>query len=155
MVAPADGGIMDLAISLLTDACKQAGVELNAESLSFSSYVARKTAGEWDGLVIHRSFRPWEDPHAYLHSEGMDNEGGWRHDEADRLVEAAQRELDDAARAKLLRQLHELVYAEQPVTFLVHPRACILFNKHIQGAEPGPRGLWPERWWVPAERQRR
>ncbi|MCA8950179.1 MAG: hypothetical protein KDE27_11800, partial [Planctomycetes bacterium] len=155
VLATPDGGIMDLAVDLLRDACKQAGVELTVDTLTFAAYVAKKTSGDWDGILMKRSFRPWGDPFDFVHSGGLDNDGDWQNAEADRLATAARRELDEARRCALWHELHALVYREQPFAFLVHPRACILFNKFVENAEPGPRGLWPERWWVAPEHQRR
>ncbi|MCA8974956.1 MAG: hypothetical protein KDC98_09555 [Planctomycetes bacterium] len=150
-----DGGPMDYATSLLVDAAKGIGVQVDVERVDFKAYVAGKLRLDWDGLVENLSFRPWGDPYAYVHSKGMDNDGSWSDPEADRLAAAARCELEPDRRAELWRQLHELVYREQPFTFLVHPRSSILFNRHIENAEPGPRGLWPERWWVAPEHQRR
>ena len=84
-----------------------------------------------------------------------DNEGHWSNPEADRLATAARREPDANRRNELLRELHKVVNDEQPIALLAYPLVAILFNKHIQNAEPGPRGLWPERFWVPPEFQRR
>ncbi|MCR9247323.1 MAG: ABC transporter substrate-binding protein [bacterium] len=155
LLSTVDGGPMDLTIDLLRDTTKQAGIELTVETLTFGSYVAKYNERKWSGVVMNRAFRPWGDPTDFVHSTGADNDGGWQNAEADRLATAAQGELDADKRAAIWRELHELVYREQPFLFLVHPRSCILFNKHIQDAEPGPRGLWPERWWVPAEHQRK
>lgn len=156
LLAPRDGGPMDLAVNNLQDEARQAGIELTVETLaSFAAYVARKNERQWGGLVVNRRFRPWDDPFDFVHENGIDNDGHWQSAEASRLAAAARQALDPDQRARLWRQLHELVYGQQPFTFLVHPRACILFNKHVQQADIGPRGLWPERWWVPAEHQRK
>jgi hypothetical protein len=55
----------------------------------------------------------------------------------------------------MLRELHELVYEEQPVAFLVHPRASILLNLHIENLAPGPLGLVPDHAFVRPEFQRK
>ena len=58
--------------------------------------------------------------------------------------------------ARSRRRLRETILTElQPVAFLVHPLVCVLFNKHIQDAKPGVLGLYPERFWVPREWQRK
>lgn len=155
LLAVRDGGPMDLATTMLIDAAKGIGVKVTVDRLKFNAYVARKKLLDWDGLVVQQSFRPWGDPFDYVHSAGMDNDGNWQHEEADRLAASARAEPDAEQRHALWLQLHAIVHAEQPFTFVVHPRSSILFNKHIQQAEPGPRGLWPERWWVAPEHQRR
>lgn len=143
------------ALDLFVDAAKRAGVEIAAQELEFTAFVAQKTRAEWDGLWVVRSLRAWGDPYDFVHSEGADNDGHWQDAEADRLASAARAELDEGKRTALLRALHERVHAEQPLALVVHPLVAILFNKHIQDAAPGPRGLWPERFWVPRQFQRR
>jgi ABC-type transport system substrate-binding protein len=155
LLATPDGGPMDLAVDLLVDAGKAAGVEITVDALAFPAWVAKKKQDDWDGLVVNREFRPWGDPFDFVHSAGVDNDGHWANAAADDLAAAARQELDAGRRALLWRELHELVYQEQPALFLVHPRACLLCNRFLMGAEPGPRGLWPERWWVAPEHQRK
>lgn len=150
-----DFGPMNLIADLLEHAAREAGVDLDVVTLEWSAWVARKVGGDWDGLIMNRGFRPWGDPFDFVHRDGVDNDGGWVHEEASRLAAAARVELDEAERNALWRELHAIVHREQPFAFAVHPRSCILFNRHIQDAEPGPRGLWPERWWVEPQHQRR
>jgi peptide/nickel transport system substrate-binding protein len=140
---------------LLVSACKQAGVDLVLRAREWPQYLAEKQQGDWDGLLMLHSFRAWGDPYDFLHSGGADNEGAWQHPDADRLAAAARGELDVGRRTALLRELHELVFREQPCAFLLHPLAAILLNANIQAAEPGVLGLWPERFWVPPAHQRR
>jgi ABC-type transport system substrate-binding protein len=89
-----------------------------------------------------------------FHSKGGRNWMGWSNARADELLTAARIERDAARRAALLREFHGIVAQEQPVTLLVHPLAEMLVNVHLRGCDPGPLGLWPERFWVPREFQR-
>jgi peptide/nickel transport system substrate-binding protein len=142
-------------LDLFADAARNAGVDLEVRVREWAAFIADKKTGDWDGLFVLQAFRPWGDPFDFVHTEGSDNEGGWSNAEADRLAEAARIEFDQERRTKLLRELHELVYREQPTAFLVHPVAAILLNKHVQAAEPGPLGLCIDRAWVAPEFQRR
>ncbi|MEY4674131.1 MAG: hypothetical protein RL148_1915, partial [Planctomycetota bacterium] len=99
--------------------------------------------------------RSWVDPWELFHSRGGGNAMGWSHAEADRLLDQARVAHDDSQRAALHQQFNAVVAREAPVSFLVHPLASMLFNRHVQGAVPGPLGLWPETFWVPVEHQRR
>jgi len=106
-------------------------------------------------LFVRQGFEPWGDPYRFVHGEGGDNEAHWCHPEADRLAAAARAEFDRDRRTVLLRELHALVYREQPVLFLLHPRVTLLLHRRVQGAEPGPLGLSIERAFVAPEQQRR
>lgn len=147
--------VLNRALALFQHQATEAGIELTCHELDNTSFVAKKNEGLWDGLLTLRSLRTWGDPYDFVHTNGTDNEGHWSNPEADRLATAARREPDANRRNELLRALHKVVNDEQPIALLAYPLVAILFNKHIQNAEPGPRGLWPERFWVPPEFQRR
>jgi len=156
ILAPEGPSAFSSSIDLFVHAAAQIGVELNVRTLAYPApFVAHKQRDDWDGLVWNRSFRPWGDPYDFVHSEGLDNDGHFAHPDVDRLATAARIELDPQARAATLRELHELVYREQPMAFFLHPHVAVLFNKHIHDAVPGPLGLWPERFWVEPEFQRK
>jgi peptide/nickel transport system substrate-binding protein len=155
VLAPTGDPQLGRVLALFVDAAQKAGVEIRVRELEFAAFVAQKTRQEWDGFLALRNQRPWGDPYEFVHSEGADNDGGFSHPDVDRLAAAARAEFDPARRAALRRELYTLLHDQQPVALVVRPQVAILFHKHIQNAEPGPRGLWPERFWVPFEHQRR
>ena len=155
LLAPEGTDAMRRMVDLFTDAGKKAGLDLEVRTREFTTFVAERDRGEWDGLLDLESFRASGDPYEFLHSGGLENDGHWHNAEADRLATAARAELDTGRRQALLRELHELVQEEQPVAFLVHPRASILLNVHVENLAPGPLGLVPERAFVREEFQKR
>ena len=155
LLAPQGTEALRRLVDLIADAGKRAGLDLQIRTREFTAFVPEKKRGEWDALLVQQSFRAWGDPYDFVHSRGMDNEGHWVSAEADRLATAARAELDPNRRALLLRELHTLVYEEQPVSFLVHPLVSILWNVHIENVAPGPLGLVPERAFVAPEFQRK
>ncbi len=142
-------------VELFAGAAKQAGIELEVHARESSGVVAEKKRNQWHGLLQLQYFEAWGDPHRFLHSLGLENEGKWSHPEADRLATVARLELDADRRADLWRELHELAHREQPVTLIVHPLASMLFNKNIEDCTPGPLGLKPNHAWVAPEHQRK
>lgn len=141
-------------VELFTNAAKSAGVQVEVHARESAGVVAEKSLKQWHGFLALQFFEPWCDPYRFLHSEGLENEGGWQHPDADRLADAARHEFDADKRAGLWRQLHELAHREQPATLIVHPLASMLFNQHIEDCVPGPLGLKPDRAWVAPEYQR-
>lgn len=140
---------------LFASAAKDAGIELDLRRRGLSGFVQEKKAGDWDGLLVQQSFRPWGDPWDLLHSRGADNDGKWADAEADRLADAARAEADPEVRAGLWRQLHTIVYREQPAALLAHPMAAVLLHRRIEAAVPGRSGLVLERAHVAPAAQRR
>ena len=155
ILAPLGLPAMRATLELFVDAAKQAGVEVRFRMPEWGTYLDEKVGGEWDGLFVQQSFRPWADPYEFVHSGGMDNDGGWSHPGADRLAEDIRTEPDRQRRVELLRELHLLVHREQPVAFLVHPRVTMLLGVDVKGAVPGPLGLTLERAFFAADSRRR
>lgn len=153
-LAPDGTEAMRRLVDLFADAGKRAGLDLEVRTRAWEQYVSERDNGEWDGLLSLDYFNAWGDPYDFVHSSGLSNFGHWQHAEADRLATAARAELDVGRRQALLRELHGLVYEEQPVTFLVHPRVSILLNVHVENVSPGPLGLVLERAFVRPEFQK-
>jgi peptide/nickel transport system substrate-binding protein len=60
--------------------------------------------------------------------------------EVDKLFEAGRREFDPAKRAAIYATIDELIYAEQPYTFLYFRNSFYGFNKQLRGYKFSPRG---------------
>jgi len=142
-------------LDLASDAAAHAGVELEVRTAEWGGLAdLTKTSDAWDGVLLYFGFRSYVDPYDMFHSAGGSNVMGFRDDEVDRLLEQARTERDGAQRAALFEQAHRRIDELQPVAFLAHVLVAVLFNAHIENAEPGPLGLWPERFWVPLQYQR-
>lgn len=140
---------------LLVDAGKKIGVAIEVRAVDWGALTKAVDQRDFDAVIRMQGFRNWVDPYDTFHSAGGLNDAGWRHADADRLLAQARVELDDARRAGIYRQFHELVAREQPMALLAHVLAPVLLDARLQNATPGPLGLWPERFWMPAEHQRR
>lgn len=145
--------VLDRIATLFAEAADLAGVDLDLRRCS--SLAELKKAGDWNGYLALQSFRPWRDPWDLVHSRGADNDGGWANAEVDRLADAARVEPDVARRVALWRELHTLVYREQPVALVAHPFVTMLLHKRIEGATVGRAGLVIERAFVASGQQRR
>lgn len=154
VLSPAGNALFRILMASLASAAQTAGVELTVQEVEDLLIVAREGGGDWDGICNLWSHATWVDPYDLFHSQGGKNRMGFADAEVDDLVVEIRAELDAEKRAQLCDRLNRLVHELQPVAFIVHPRACLLFNKHIRNADPGPLGLYPERFWVPREHQR-
>ncbi len=137
---------------LWLDAARQAGVEGKLVVLPFKELLQRRSAGDFDGCLVLLSMPAEGDPYEIFHSKGARNAGGFADAECDRLLEAQRQELDPPRRAQLLQALHRRLADLQPCALLVHPLAEVLVDRRLQGAEPGPLGLWAGRMWREAGR---
>ncbi len=139
---------------LFADAASKAGIQLDLRRRDYAAYMQEKKVDDWHGVVVQQLFRPSGDPFDFVHSKGVDNEGHWANAEVDRLATAAREEFDEERRGALWREMHAIVYREQPVAFLMHPLASVLLDRRIEGAVPGRTGLVVERAFVAPDRQR-
>ncbi len=73
---------------------------------------------------------------------------GFRNAEADRLLEAAAATLDQDARKALYDRFQEILYEEQPYTFLYVPYSLPIIQARIRGVSPAPAGIMHNfTWW--------
>lgn len=68
------------------------------------------------------------------------NFGYYSNPEVDRLLREGEREFDRAKQAEIYGKIHNLVFADQPYTFLYFQSAFYAFNKELRGYRFSPRG---------------
>jgi peptide/nickel transport system substrate-binding protein len=68
------------------------------------------------------------------------NFGGYSNAEVDRLYEAGKREFDRKKRAEIYAKIDELIYADQPCTWLFWQSSFYGFNNELRGYKFSPRG---------------
>jgi peptide/nickel transport system substrate-binding protein len=154
LLAPAEAPWYRQMGELCADAARAAGVELDLQVVEFKQLLQRVAGSDWDGALMVLTMPAFGDVYELFHSRGSRNIAHWSNSDADQLLEQQRVEADPARRAALLERFHRIVAAEQPMALLVHPLVEVLVCSHLQGAEPGPRGLWPEPFWMPPEFQR-
>ncbi len=155
IVAPAENPLYRQILELAADAAQQAGVELTHLALENRAREERRERGDWDGMLGNKTdLTGAADPYETFHSAGAANHAGLADAALDALLERARTTLDPEQRRAIYREVHQRIAELEPAAFLVHPRAAMLVNAHFQDAEPGPLGMWPERFWVPRAFQR-
>ncbi|MGE3173022.1 MAG: ABC transporter substrate-binding protein [Planctomycetota bacterium] len=154
LLVPVELPVFRQIAELAADAARTIGVDLRVQVLPYRTVMDRRSMkDEWDAtLMLYWLSTP--DPHDVFHSEGARNPTGWHDERANDLLDQQRAELDPERRARLLREFHHLAFEAQPVSTLVLPRAELLLDRHLQNAEVGPLGLWPERFWMPPRFQR-
>ena len=73
----------------------------------------------------------------------------------DATIEQARRTLDENARMALWRKAHDIIYDDQPYTFLFFPKNLVFLDKRIANVQKLPLGLNSDsEWFVPKDQQR-
>ncbi len=147
LLHPAGLAIYANLAEILRTAFAKVGIELTTRPLDWASFAQRAAAGEFDAQVFTNTFLPPNlDPYPFYHSSQApprgQNSGFYRNPEADRVMEAAEREMDDARRLELYRQVHRLLAADPPADFLWSADQYWAVSKKLSGVETSPLGLF-------------
>ena len=134
------------------------GVRLTLTALDWATYRARMDARDFDGGMAGWAVDVTEnDPIQLWHSSaagpGGSNHAGVIDAHVDDLIARGDRELDDATRWGLWRELHRYLYQElQPYLFREMPPRKFALNQALRGVQffkINP-GYAPRRWYFPA-----
>ncbi len=131
---------------------QRAGIELLLHRVEWSAFVRQLREKEFDVCTLAWSdSSPRTDPSQIWHTDsirGGSNYISFSNPRADELMDKARVTLDDAARGELYRELHRLLYAEQPYTWLYTRPELSLIHRRVHGVRQGLMGWRYEDWWV-------
>jgi peptide/nickel transport system substrate-binding protein len=132
---------------ILRDSYSKVGVELVLRPLDWAAYTQRFDAGEFDiAPYANTPLPPRIDPKSSYHSHRTppdgQNTGYYKNPEADRLMDAAEREMDGPKRVEIYRQVHRLLAADPPADFLWDADQYWGISKALQGVETSSIGLF-------------
>jgi peptide/nickel transport system substrate-binding protein len=143
---------------------KKVGIQVDLVTLDGATGIQRVVSGNYDAAYLGWDLDPDPDPYALFHSSQFPPHGQnfvfYSSEEADRLIDAARRELDESKRKDLYWRLHEVLSADQPYTWVVQASAKWGINKRVRGVEASPGFglfLWyPGElgWWIASAPQR-
>ncbi len=94
--------------------------------------------------------------HSSKTREGEFNFVGYKNEEVDRLLVDGRRTFDDSKREAIYHRIHELIYADQPYTFLYSSDMLPIVNSRFRNVESSPIGIGYNfiKWYVPKNGQR-
>ncbi len=134
-------------VEILRQSYAALGIELVPRPLDWAALSQRYAAGEFDAFPTANTFIPPNlDPYPFYHSSQAppagQNFGFYKNAEADRVMEALQRELDEEKRLGLYRQVHRLLAADPPADFLWSAGQYWGISRRLEGVEVSPMGLF-------------
>jgi len=143
---------------LLQSSWESVGAHVEIEQTDGTTASARLLARNYDAAYWAWSLDADPDLYSIFHSSQVPPAGynfvSYRNSRVDRLIEDARTERDAAKRRALHRELHMILAAEQPYTWLVQPATKWVAHRRIQGVELSPRigpfGWYPGElaWWL-------
>ncbi|MEY2786003.1 MAG: hypothetical protein RL277_2215 [Planctomycetota bacterium] len=140
LLSNAGNAINQLVVAALQNDLAQVGIEVRGELIEFATMRERALNREFEGYVSAWALASESDPEKQFHSRSAaqarsPNFPGFSDPESDRLIEAAQLELDPARRAELWKSLQRRVYAQQPYLFGFTAPRKFAFARNLSGVE--------------------
>lgn len=149
--------------TILRESLMSLGIICNIRSLEWSAFVKRVHNHEFQAIIM--AFGIGSDPSelkSMWHSkeyEAGNNYIKYQNATVDSLLEQGKLEFNKEKRKKIYHRIHELIYEDQPFTFLIHGVTLIAIDKRFRNVEPSPVGLFlyfpgMRDWYVPKELQK-
>ncbi|HTO55184.1 MAG TPA: peptide-binding protein [Myxococcota bacterium] len=143
------------------DEFKRAGIDASFRAIDWTILLDRVKHFNYDAVVLGWTSSPSTPPDLYQiwHSsqaiEGGSNIVSFKNDEVDKILTDYRTEFDAAKRKVLYDRFQEILYDEQPYTFVYAPRTLYAYDKRFHGVTWYPSGGSVEaEWWVPTVAQK-
>lgn len=142
------------------DEMKRAGIGASFRAIDWSIMLGLVKRFDYDAVILGwgMPLTP-PDPYQLWHSsqavEGGSNHVSFKNAEVDAILDAYRKEFDAAKRKVLIDRFQEIIYEEQPYTFLFMQRAITAWDRRFHGVTWYPSGSTDlSEWWVPLASQR-
>ncbi len=144
------------------DSFKRHGIDASFRAVDWSILLERLDRSDIDAVIMGWGgggaiippdlYQIWHSSQAV---ENGSNYVGFKNAEADDLMERYRVEFDAEKRQQLYRRLQEILYDEQPYTFLYTRSNVSIWDRRFSNANTYPGvGLILNEWWVPVDRRR-
>ncbi len=156
---PADSPLYQKVCEVIKNQFSKAGIIMTIAPYEFSVLVDHLDTRNYDAAMLGWTGSVEEDPYQIWHSDSIkDKEGSnfisWSNPEADKLIAAGRKELDDAKRQEIWHKLLKVIADDQPYTFLWIQSARDFIQQRFKNTEPYKLGLNTYDWYVPAGAQK-
>ncbi|HID32623.1 MAG TPA: TonB family protein, partial [bacterium (Candidatus Stahlbacteria)] len=117
---------------------KRIGIRVNKEVVDIGTFIRRVIARDFDGMIMGWTVGDKIDPTIYWHSDperGRYNFVGYKNNRIDSLIEAGLLSINIKKAIKIWNQFQQIIYDDQPYTFLVVPNEISAYHSRIQGVD--------------------
>lgn len=147
---------------LLQDALRKIDVELQVDTIPWANIVERVASGAENApdvmtlinspTVVDPGIGLLESLFHSVNAGGPYNWGRYSNPEFDKLLDEAQRTLDDEKRLEMYRQAQRMLIDDAAGVFLCHPDRWVLLNRDVEGYWFDPIGMewqpWYDMYWT-------
>lgn len=146
---------------VVVDEFKRAGIDASFRAIDWSILLEKVKSFDYDAVVLGWTnsgtippdlFQIWHSSQAVA---GGSNHISFKNAEVDGLLEAYRVEFDAAKRKVLYDRVQEILYDEQPYTWVYAPKSLTAYDRRFHGVTWYPTGGTQEtEWWVPVVSQK-
>jgi len=146
---------------VVVDEFKRAGIDAKFRIVDWSILLDQVKHGNYDAVILGWTSSGATPPDLYQiwHSsqavEGGSNHIYYKNAEVDQLLTQYRTEFDPAKRKPMYDRVQEILYDEQPYTFVYAPASLSAYDKRFRGVTWYPAvGTSEAEWWVPTLEQK-
>ena len=148
----------DVALSLQAE-LSEIGIDCQVRELDWSIFLQRVKNKDFSAMILGWGssvvFAP--DLYQVWHSSQAEDQGSnaisFKNPEADIILEAYRQEFNEVRRIEMYSRLQEIIYDQQPYTFLWKSRSAQAYSRRFSGVNWYPSGADLLEWWVDVEDQ--
>ena len=146
---------------IIIENLKQLGIQAELQEYEWSVFLDKTKKHEFDAC-----YAAWqlgvtpEDPYQIWHSSQSEGEGSnfisFKNPESDKMLEENRTTFDEVKRVELLNKWQQLIYDEQPTTFLWSEPSRYLYSDRFRNTRwyAYPDSPLLNEWWTPVTAQR-
>jgi len=124
---------------IIKEHVEQAGIKMLIRKLDWGIFTRRLSKQMFDAVRLAWGISIDPDPFQVWHSSQSGGRGSnyinFNNPEADKILETARQTFDSRERWKMYRRFHEILYDEQPYTFLFNLNSLIFYSKKFRGVK--------------------
>ena len=123
--------------SIYSEDLRRIGIRMTSDPVDWALMQRRMEEKQFDAFTGGWGLAWQIDLYQIWHSSQADiprgsNRVGFRHDEADEIIEELRETFDEDRRIELLHRFHEIVHEEQPYSFFYAPQDTFVWNPRLE-----------------------
>ncbi len=125
---------------IMKENCRQIGIDVRISPTKWALMLQKLRKKEYDASILGWALGWKGDPFQLWHGSQADtpdssNSIGYKNPEVDRLIEQLRVTMDPEEQSKLFRQIHRLIYDDQPYTFLFQEKRTAARDGRLQNVK--------------------
>jgi peptide/nickel transport system substrate-binding protein len=152
--------VLEASAAIIQKQLKAVGVKVNIQSADARTFIQKIRTGAYDVMMFSWKNDQKVDPtavwHTRIESKGKFNLLDYSNPQVDSLIEQGLGTLSRRKAKDIWVRFQQVVFQEQPTTYLFVPNAVAMVYKGVKGAESDARGPLAslDEWWIPSAERR-